>query len=362
MTDPNAMPHRMLGRTGLQASVFSYGFWATFGVKQGLTDEQGIKAAMDCLTVARNAGVNLFDNAEVYGSPRGEAESIMGEAIARLTAADPILWRRSDILVTTKIFWGGDGVNEKGLSRKHILEGTDAAIERLQVDYVDLVFCHRPDPLTPTETVVRSMTDAVRNGMATAWGTSEWSAQQITEAVWIARTMGLEPPQFEQPQYNLFHRTRVEQEYHPLYAAPYNLGTTIWSPLMSGLLTGKYNDGIPEGSRMTQSGYEWLQQRLEEHKANGVIDKIRALTDFARTELDCSMTQLALAWCAKNPNVTTVLLGATKPEQLTENLGAVAVARSMTQAHMDAIDAIAGTRPAAYGGFGGSGMRELATL
>ena len=191
------------------------------------------------------------------------------------------LWRRSDILVTTKIMWGGSGVNERGLSRKHIREGLDAAIKRLQVDYVDLVFCHRPDPLTPTETVVRAMTEMVRSGRATAWGTSEWSAQQLTEAFWVARTLGLEPPQFEQPQYHMFHRERFETEYHPLYAAPYNFGTTIWSPLASGILTGKYNDGIPEGSRLTQSGYEWLVGVLDAHKAKGAIDKIRKLTDYA---------------------------------------------------------------------------------
>ena len=362
MTDPNTMPFRMLGRTGLQVSVFSYGFWATFGVKEGLRDDEGIERAMACLRAARAGGVNLFDNAEVYGSPRGEAERIMGEAITRLRLEDPEGWRRSDILVTTKIFWGGDGVNEKGLSRKHIMEGADAALDRLQADYVDLIFCHRPDPLTPTETVVRAMTDIVRNGMATAWGTSEWSAQQITEAVWIARTMGLEPPQFEQPQYNLFHRERVEREYHPLFRPPYAIGTTVWSPLMSGVLTGKYNEGVPAGSRMTQPGYEWLQARLETLRDTGVIDKVRRLTDYAQAELGCTMSQLALAWCAKNPNVSTVLLGATKPEQLAENLGAIAVARRLTPQHLDAIEAIAGSKPEAYGGYGGAGMRDIATL
>ena len=362
MTEPAAMPHRMLGGTGLQVSVLSYGFWATFGAKEGLSDEAGVQQAMACLRTARNHGVNLFDNAEVYGSPRGEAELIMGEAIARLAQDDPLAWRRSDLLITTKIFWGGDGVNEKGLSRKHAIEGAVNALERLQVDYVDLIFCHRPDPLTPTETVVRAMTDIVRNGLATAWGTSEWSAQQFTEAVWMARSLGLEPPQFEQPQYNMFHRTRFEREYHPLFNAPYRMGTTIWSPLMSGLLTGKYNDEIPEGSRLTQSGYEWLQERLRAHRASGVIDKVRQLTAFAETELGCSMTQLALAWCIKNPNVSTVLLGATKPSQLEENLGAISVARTINDDHLAHIETILANRPEPYGGYGGAGMRTLETI
>ena len=358
----NPMPHRMLGNTGLQVSVLSYGFWATFGVKEGLVDDEGVQRAKECLQLARLAGINLFDNAEAYGSPRGTAEVIMGEAIAQLTEEHPDLWRRSDYLITTKIFWGGDGVNEKGLSRKHVMEGIDGALDRLQADYVDLVFCHRPDPYTPTETVVRAMTDAVRGGLATAWGTSEWSAQQITEAVWIARTMGLEPPQVEQPQYNMLHRERFETEYHPLYAQPYNLGTTIWSPLASGILAGKYNDGIPTGSRLTQPGYEFLVAMLEGHRKAGTLDKIRTLTTWASEELAASMGQLALAWTIKNKNVSTVLLGATKISQLEENLGAIAIARKLTPAHMAHIDEVLGNKPASYSGFGGSGMRPLDTL
>ena len=356
------MRYRMLGNTGLQVSVLSYGFWATFGVKEGLTGQDGVERAKDCLRVARAGGINLFDNAEVYGSPRGAAEVVMGEAIAQLAREEPDQWRRSDYLITTKIFWGGDGVNEKGLSRKHIREGVEAATERLQCDYVDLVFCHRPDPHTPTETVVRAMSDIIQSGQATAWGTSEWSAQQITEAWWLARSLGLEPPQLEQPQYNLFHRARFEQEYHPLFGAPYNLGTTTWSPLMSGVLTGKYNDAIPEGSRLTQPGYEWLQTLLDGHRQRGVIDKVRALTAFAQDELGCSMACLALAWALKNPNVSTVLLGATKVAQLEENLKAVGVAARMTDAQLAAIEQIAGSKPEPYQGWGGAGMRELNTL
>ena len=356
------MPHRMLGHTGLQVSVLSFGFWATYGVKEGLQGDAGVERAKACLGRARAAGVNLFDNAEVYGSPRGSAEVVMGEAIAQLAAESPDLWRRSDYLVTTKIFWGGDGVNEKGLSRKHVREGMEGALERLQTDYVDLVFCHRPDPYTPTETVVRAMTDVVRSGQATSWGTSEWSAQQITEAWWTARSLGLEPPRFEQPQYNMFHRDRFEREYHPLYREPYRIGTTIWSPLMSGVLTGKYNDAIPDGSRLTQPGYEWLQTLLEQHRERGVIDKVRALTDWAQSELDCSMTQLALAWALSNPNVSTILLGATRVSQLEENLGAVEVARRLSPEHLAHIESVLGNRPEPYGGWGGAGPRELNTL
>jgi len=325
--DKPQMAYRMLGNTGLQVSVLSYGFWATFGVKEDIKGDSGVLMAKKCLLAAREGGVNLFDNAEAYGN--GRAERIMGEAIRQLRDENPSLWRRSDIMLTTKIFWGGDGVNERGLSRKHITEGIDAALERLQTPYVDLVFCHRPDPLTPTETVVRAMTDAVRCGKATAWGTSEWSAQQITEAVWIARQYGLEPPQFEQPQYHMFWRERFESEYFPLFQAPYNYGTTTWSPLASGLLTGKYNDKVPHGSRLSQPQYSWLAKRLNEWKEEGKIQKVRELSLIAEEDVGCSVAQLALAWCVKNPNVSTVLLGASKPEQLKENLVAVDVARRL---------------------------------
>lgn len=356
------MYYRMLGNTGLQVSIFSYGFWATFGVKEGLTADQGVAAAKEILHAARNAGINLFDNAETYGNPQGEAETIMGEAIHQLADEHPKLWARSEILVTTKIFWGGSGVNQMGLSRKHVREGLDAALKRLQVDYVDLLFCHRPDPHTPTETVVRVMTDMVRSGRATAWGTSEWSAQQITEAFWMARTLGLEPPQMEQPQYSLVHRLRPEQEYAPLYREPYRIGLTTWSPLASGILTGKYNDGIPEGSRLRQPGYEFLSQMLDQHRAMGTLDKVARLTEWARAELNCSMTQLALAWVARNPNVSTVLLGATRIDQLEENLGAIPVVERLTPAHLAAIDEIMGNRPAPYEGWGGTGRRSLKTI
>lgn len=356
------MYYRTLGNTGLHVSVLSYGFWATFGVKEGLRDDEGIEAAKRCLSAARARGVNLFDNAETYGEPQGEAERVMGEALRQLQAEDPALWRRSELVITTKVFWAGAGVNEKGLSRKHILEGIDASLRRLQMSYVDLYFCHRPDPHTPTATVVRAMTEVVRSGRAMAWGTSEWSAQQLTEAFWIARVEGLEPPQFEQPQYNLLERQRVEVEYHPLYAQPYKLGTTIWSPLASGVLTGKYNAGVPEGSRMTQKGYEWLARTLEQRRADGTLDRVRALSVYAQDTFGCSVGQLALAWCVKNPNVTTALLGATSVEQLNENLDSIQVLERLTPAHMEAIEGIMGTKPAPYQGYGGQGMRPILTI
>jgi voltage-dependent potassium channel beta subunit len=276
-----------------------------------------------------------------------------------LAKEDPELWRRSDVVITTKLFWGGKGLNEKGLSRKHIIEGMDKSLKRLQPDYVDFIYCHRPDSLTATTSVVRAMTDLVRNGKAMAWGTSEWSAQQITEAVWITRTGGLEPPQVEQPQYNMFHRERFEKEYFPIYRDPYNIGTTIWSPLASGLLTGKYNDGIPENSRATQSGYEWLQGVVKRWKEEGKLDKVKELAEYANTKLDCSVAQLALAWCAKNKNVLCVLLGATKVEQIEDNLKAIAVAEKLTDEHMTEIDAILKNRPES---FWGNGARKIDTL
>ena len=356
------MYYRMLGGTGLQVSVLSFGFWATYGVKEGMTNEEGIVKAKECMQIAREKGINLFDNAETYGNPAGAAEEIMGQAISQLEKEDPETWRRSEIIVSTKIFWGGTGVNERGLSRKHINEGLDASLKRLQLDYVDLLFCHRPDPFTPTETIVRGMTDVVRSGRASAWGTSEWSAQQITEAYWIAIIQGLEPPQFEQPQYNMLKRDRFETEYYPLYDKPYQIGTTIWSPLASGILTGKYNNEIPEGSRLTQKGYEFLINSLELHKKRGSIEKIKKLSDYALSNLGCSLTKLALAWCIKNKNVSTVILGITNPEQLKENLNCLSVVENLTSRQMEEIDEILDNKPESYTGFGGQGMRQIVTI
>lgn len=288
----------------------------------------------------------------------------MGIALKELALEDPVKWRRSDLIITTKLFWCGKGVNEKGLSKKHVDEGIDGSLERLQLPYVDLLFCHRPDPLTPTETVVRAMTDVVRSGKAKAWGTSEWSAQQYTEAVWIARSLGLEPPAFEQPQYNMFVRARFETEYHPLFNHGYNMGTTIWSPLCSGLLTGKYNDGIPAGSRADTPNYAWLRDRLQKWRDEGKIEQVKKLTEYAEGKLGCSVGQLAIAWCVKNKNVSTVLLGATKPEQLDENFGAINVARKLTEDDLKAIEAILANKPEPYSGYGvaNSPLRSIDTI
>jgi voltage-dependent potassium channel beta subunit len=352
----------MMGNTGMQVSILSYGFWATYGVKERLSGDDGINTAKELMTIAREAGVNCFDHAEAYGNPQGEAERIFGIALKQLQEEDPVLWRRSELVITTKIFWGGSGVNESGLSTKHCREGMNACLSRLQLDYVDMVLCHRPDPFTPTITVVRAMTDLVRNGKASSWGTSEWSAQQITEAFWIAKTEGLEPPQYEQPQYNMLHRQRFEEEYFPLFNPPYSLGTTTWSPLRSGFLTGKYVDGIPDDSRPTQPGYDWLLADLEERKARGEYEIVQNLAKYASDNFDCTTAQLALAWCLKNPNVTTVLVGATTAAQLRENLGCIDVAVKITEDDMVALDGILGNKPADWIGPSGVGARELKTL
>jgi voltage-dependent potassium channel beta subunit len=353
------MYYRPLGNTGMVTSVFGFGFWATFGVKAGMLDKEGIETAKQILSSARKGGINLFDNAEAYGNPTGEAERIFGQAYAELHLEDPTLWRRSDVIITTKLFWGGSGYNEKGLSRKHIMEGTDASLKRMQLDYVDLIYCHRPDSITSTENIVRAMTDVVRSGKAMAWGTSEWSSQQITEAFWVAKQGGLEPPQIEQPQYNMFNRERFEKEHHPLFSQPYNIGTTTWSPLASGFLTGKYNDGIPDDSRVAQEGYAWLKPILQEWKDSGKLDKVKKLAEYAETKLDCTVSQLALAWCAKNPNVSCVLLGATNVDQIEDNLKAIGVAEKLTDENMKEIEEILDNKPMSYWGMGDRSLPQL---
>jgi len=325
------MEYRHLGRSGLKVSELSFGSWVTFG------DQFGEDTALACMQAAYDAGVNFFDNAEAYA--QGESETIMGRILQRTE------WQRSDLVISTKIFWGGEGPNDRGLSRKHIMEGMNASLDRLQMDYVDLVFCHRPDLHTPMEETVRAMSDTVTSGMAFYWGTSEWSAEQIRHAHLFATANGLVPPTMEQPQYNLLTRDRVEAEYAPLYR-DLGLGTTIWSPLASGILTGKYNDGIPDDSRLGHPKYTWLKRIVEGEAGQKKLAVARGLAEVAG-DLGCTTSQLALAWCLKNPHVSTVITGASRPEQVTENMGALEVAPKLTDEVMARIEELAGNKPAA---------------
>lgn len=300
------MQYNYLGKSGLQLSELSLGSWLTFG------NQLGIENARNCMRYAFEQGVNCFDNAEVYA--HGEAETIMGKALKD--------FNREEIIVTTKIFWGGEKPNTIGLSRKHLIEGTKNSLKRLQLDYVDLLFCHRPDPNTPIEETVRAMDHLINSGHAFYWGTSEWSAEQIDSAHQAAKAMNCIPPTMEQPEYNLFHRHRVEVEYEPLYEK-YGLGTTIWGPLAFGLLTGKYNDEIPLGSRLALEP-KWRSTDMEER-----ITKVKNLVPIAK-ELDCTLSQLALAWCLTNSRVSSVIIGASSEKQLHENLQAIHIKSKLT--------------------------------
>ncbi|MBK9114348.1 MAG: aldo/keto reductase [Betaproteobacteria bacterium] len=316
------MNYRRLGRTGLKVSELSFGSWVTYA------NQLGTDAARECMAAAYDAGVNFFDNAEAYA--KGESERIMGDVLRRSG------WRRSSYVVSTKFFWGlADGPNEKNtLNRKYLRQALDGSLARLQLDYVDLVFCHRPDPDTPIEETVWAMSDMVASGKALYWGTSEWPAADIVAAWHIADRHHLHRPVMEQPQYNLFHRERVEREYARLYA-DYGLGTTVWSPLASGLLTGKYAAGIPAGSRATLKGYEWLAERLSDEAK---IARVARLAPIA-ADLGCTLAQLALAWCLKNPHVSTVITGASRVEQVRENLAALPVVARLAPDVMARIDA-----------------------
>ena len=323
------MEYRYLGNSGLKVSALSFGAWVTFG------PQMNEDKAADCMHAAFEAGVNFFDNAEVYAD--GVAEEIMGKILKKSG------WKRSDLVISTKIFWGGEGPNDRGLSRKHVVEGTEAALARLQLDYVDLIFCHRADLHTPVEETVRAMNQVISEGKALYWGTSEWPATRILDAYHVARRERLIPPLMEQPQYNLFHRDRVEREYAPLYEL-FGLGTTIWSPLAGGLLTGKYADGIPSSSRSTLEGYEWLRTRYESDQAVANIECVRRLTSIAE-ELGCTMAQLALAWCLTNPRVSTTITGASSPEQVRENMAAMEVVERLTPEVLERMEEIVGNRP-----------------
>lgn len=323
------MQYRFLGKSGLQVSALSYGSWVTFA------NQADVDLAYKLMVQAYDDGINFFDNAEAYA--HGEAETIIGEVIKKAG------WKRSDLVISTKIFWGGKGPNDKGLSRKHIIEGTEACLKRLQMEYVDLIFCHRPDLHTPIEETVWAMNQVVNDGKALYWGTSEWNARQIMEAYRIARREHLVPPVMEQPEYNMFHRHRVEVEYAPLYKEM-GLGTTIWSPLASGLLSGKYGKGIPDGTRATLEGYEWLRSHFEDEEALNRIEKVGQMLSIAN-ELGCTMAQLALAWCLKNPNVSTVITGASKVSQIIENNKSIDYVEKLTDGIMERIDGILDNKP-----------------
>jgi voltage-dependent potassium channel beta subunit len=307
------MTYRRLGRSGVKVSALSLGSWVTYG------NQMGVDAARECMTAAYDAGVNFFDNAEVYA--KGQSETIMGEVLAKAG------WRRSSYLVSTKFYWGlHDGPNEKAtLNRKYLMQAIDGSLARLKLDYVDLVYCHRPDPETPIDETVHAMHDIVTSGRAVYWGTSEWSAEEIAQAWHIADRRNLHKPVTEQPQYNLLHRDRVEREYARLYR-DIGLGTTVWSPLASGLLTGKYNDGVPAGSRGTLKGYEWLAERVTDPKKLAVV---RRLAPIAR-DCGCTLAQFALAWCLRNPDVSSVITGASRTSQLIENLKALDIVAQLT--------------------------------
>ncbi|MGA0830340.1 MAG: potassium channel beta subunit family protein [Nitriliruptoraceae bacterium] len=317
------MPYRRLGPSGLKVSVLSFGSWVTF------KDQVDVGAAVECMAAAHEAGVNLYDNAEVYAG--GESERIMGEALRRLG------WPRHSYVLTSKFFWGiHDGVNTRNtLNRKYLMEAIPAALERFGLEHLDVVYAHRADPATPIAETVRAFSDAIDRGWAHYWGTSEWSAYEIREALDVAERTGLHAPITEQPQYHLLHRERMEVEYRRLFDDT-GYGTTTWSPLASGMLTGKYLDGVPDGSRAALPGYEWLAERLKDPRHN---DRIRALIALAG-ELDASPAQLAIAWCAANPDVSSVITGASRPAQVVENMGALAVLPRLDADVMARIDGI----------------------
>jgi voltage-dependent potassium channel beta subunit len=324
-----AMNYRRLGASGLKVSELSFGSWVTYG------NQMGADAARECMAAAYDAGVNFFDNAEVYA--KGASETIMGEALRALG------WRRSSYIVSTKFYWGlHDGPNEKNtLNRKYLMQAIDGSLARLGLDYVDLVFCHRPDPETPIGETVRAMHDMIVAGKALYWGTSEWSAAEIVAAWEFAERHHLHKPAMEQPQYNLFHRDRVEKEYARLYA-DLGIGTTVWSPLASGLLTGKYNDGIPPGTRGTLKGYEWLAERLTDRARIAAVKRLAPIA----ADLGCTLAQMSLAWCLKNPNVSTVITGASRPAQVVENMKALDVVPKLTPEVMARIEAALAPAPA----------------
>lgn len=319
------MEYRRLGKTGLQVSALSLGSWLTFG------KQIGDDVAEQLMVKAYESGVNFFDNAEIYA--RGQSEIVMGNILSKLN------WDRSSYLVSSKVFFGSGGKlpNQTGLNRKHIMEACEASVKRLQVDYIDLYFCHRPDPNTPIEETVWAMNHLLQQGKILYWGTSEWSAEAIREAHRIAKDLSLIGPVMEQPEYNMFHRQRFEVEYADLYDTV-GLGTTIWSPLASGVLTGKYLDGFPDDTRLGMAGLEWLKNSSLTEERLAKVRQLKQLSD----ELGTSLPKLALAWCLKNPRVSTVILGASKMHHLEENLSAIDLLPSLTDEVMGRIEGVIG--------------------
>jgi voltage-dependent potassium channel beta subunit len=324
------MEYRKMGRTGLQLSVLSFGSWVTFAkqIDDSISDR--------LMSIAYDNGINFFDNAEVYA--RGESEKMMGRVLRSKS------WERSSYTVSSKAFFGWRGEankpNQTGLSRKHLVEACEEALQRLQLDYLDLFFCHRPDKNTPIEEVVWTMNHLIQQGKILYWGTSEWSGAEIMEAHMFAREYRLIGPAMEQPQYNLFERYKMEVDYYTIFKN-IGMGTTIWSPLASGLLTGKYNKGIPENSRLALEGFDWLKDRTYSEER---IKRVVELEKLSK-ELDTSLSTLSIAWCIRNPDVTTAILGATKEEQLTENLKALDVLPKLTDEVVERIDTIMATKP-----------------
>ncbi|XP_016340183.1 voltage-gated potassium channel subunit beta-2-like isoform X5 [Sinocyclocheilus anshuiensis] len=323
------MRYRNLGKSGLRVSCLGLGTWVTFGGQ--ITDE----VAEQLMTLAYENGINLFDTAEVYAA--GKAEMVLGSIIKKKG------WRRSSLVITTKIYWGGKAETERGLSRKHIIEGLRASLERLQLEYVDVVFANRPDPNTPMEETVRAMTHVINQGMAMYWGTSRWSSMEIMEAYSVARQFNLIPPVCEQAEYHMFQREKVEVQLPELFHK-IGVGAMTWSPLACGIISGKYDSGVPPYSRASLKGYQWLKDKILSEEGRRQQAKLKELQAIAE-RLGCTLPQLAIAWCLRNEGVSCVLLGASSTEQLMENIGAIQVLPKLSSSIIHEVDSIVGNKP-----------------